>query len=572
MIALVIVIVSIPIVIYLVGTLRGSHRITDADRFFLLPDQITAGEFANSSVAYSFQIATTSVFLVWGYFYGLGAMVSGVFWGVGILLLAAMVPHLAGFLGSRRTLPGFLGERYGSGALRSLASAMVLIAYLGFMLAELVWGSVVLNAIHPSPWFMYFVTFAMGILVLIYLCRGGHQSVIGSDQWQLLIIYLGILATTLGLLFFVRSEEETVNATAFMISLFLLVLLAVVLRNVRGATGGAFSTSSSLPQKLLVVTVAGAVVTCAVLVFLRLDSAPAAGRAIAEGKLFHFGQSPWDYLSLVVVNTVWQLTDVATWQRLGAVKVSRAGGVKDLTPIRKGLLRFAVESPVSWFIAIALGMTLRYVELGFNDETIWGFLGALPANLMADPPFLPEIGGALLAALFMVAIVAAMLSTVDSFLMAGTFVFIYDFLPPTRRLAEGRQDEATGRRLIRAGQFSAVFIIVAGLAGYFALSRLGAGEEVLAVLFGASAGQVSLFPVVMGTLLLKDRAPAARWSVVAVSVGFLGGMYAMWRGLSDPSFAVLPPLFGVALSTPIYCLGALLAARRRRGESLTVNG
>ena len=81
------VLILAPFAIYVWAAFSTPKETLDPDTFFLAPGRISSTEFANTSVAYGFQIASVSVFIAWGYFYGLGAFVNPVFWGVGILLL-----------------------------------------------------------------------------------------------------------------------------------------------------------------------------------------------------------------------------------------------------------------------------------------------------------------------------------------------------------------------------------------------------------------------------------------------------------------------------------------------------
>ena len=159
----------------------------------------------------------------------------------------------------------------------------------------------------------------------------------------------------------------------------------------------------------------------------------------------------------------------------------------------------------------------------------------------------------LVASLFVAGIVAAMLSTADSFLMGSAFTLAYDLAP----CASGSDTGKTGhdsRRALRFGRIAAVAFIVVGLAAYWIASIFG--FDILSILFGAFAAQVSLFPAVFGTILLRERAPSGRWAFLSIIAGFIAGLIAVVVAMNDPTWALYPPLFALGASIPVYAAGA----------------
>ena len=64
---LLVIAVIAPLIVYLrAGFIKAPTFIDDPHKFYTLPQMITPVEFANTSTAYGFQIASVSVFLAWG--------------------------------------------------------------------------------------------------------------------------------------------------------------------------------------------------------------------------------------------------------------------------------------------------------------------------------------------------------------------------------------------------------------------------------------------------------------------------------------------------------------------------
>ncbi len=106
-----------PLAIYLIVALRKTKRELTPDEFFEARGLISPSEFGNTSVAYGFQIASVSIFFAWGFFYGLGAIVNPLFWGLDIILFMLVCGRLGDFFGTTQTLHGLLGSRYNSRAI-----------------------------------------------------------------------------------------------------------------------------------------------------------------------------------------------------------------------------------------------------------------------------------------------------------------------------------------------------------------------------------------------------------------------------------------------------------------------
>ncbi len=557
--------VAAPLAIYLIVALRKTKRDITADEFFEARGLISPSEFANTSVAYGFQIASVSVFFAWGFIFGLGAIVNPLFWGFGIILFMVVCGRLGDFFGTTQTLHGFLAQRYNSHAIAVVASIMTLIGFLGAFTAELVWGSYALAIISPDPWFIGISMTIMATIVAWYVTRAGHLSVVKTDQYQLVFAYLSFVVLVVFLVTLLHWKGDEAGAIGFLLSVATAVMLALVtvsiIRQLRDKdTPTSPDTGRTISFIILSIVILGGIGSI-VNAIIFSSSLGAMSTAVADGRLYDFNQGALNLASLALLPLCWQFADVTMWQRLGAVRLPPADRPNRFSAIKKGLLRYAIESPITWILAIVAGVALRYAEVGVTEESVWNGLAEIPIAISnADTPA-GSIIQLLVASLFAAGIVAAMLSTADSFLIGSAFTIAYDLAP---RVTDSETDTIAQnpRRALRLGRIAVVIFIVAGLASYWIASLFG--FDILSVLFGAFAAQASLFPAVFGTILLRERAPAGGWALASIVGGFVTALIAVGIALTDPSWALYPPLFAIGVSTPIYIAGAAFSKYQER--------
>ena len=553
-----------PLAIYLIVALRKTKRELTPDEFFEARGLISPSEFANTSVAYGFQIASVSIFFAWGFFYGLGAIVNPLFWGLGIILFMLVCGRLGDFFGTTQTLHGFLGGRYNSRLISILASIMTLIGFLGAFTAELVWGSYVLSIISPDPWFIGISMTIMAAIVAWYVTRAGHLSVVKTDQYQLVFAHLSFVVLVVFLVTLLHWKGGEAGSIGFLLSVVTAGLLALngmsIIRQLRDSdTPTSPDTGRTISFIILSIVILGGIVSIVNAVIFS-SSLDAMSTALTDHRLYDFNQGALNLASLALLPLCWQFADVTMWQRLGAVRLPPADRPNRFSAIKKGLLRYAIESPITWILAVVAGIALRYADIGVTEESIWNGLAEIPVALMnADTPA-GSVVQLLVASLFAAGIVAAMLSTADSFLIGSAFTIAYDLAP---RVADSETDTIAHnpRRALRLGRIAVVIFVVAGLASYWIASLFG--FDILSLLFGAFAAQVSLFPAVFGTILLRNRAPSGRWAVASVISGFLAGLIAVMIAFNDPSWSLYPPLFALGASIPVYSIGFMFCSKKK---------
>lgn len=562
-----IIFVLAPLAIYLVVVLRKGRAPITANEFFESRSLISPSEFANSSVAYGFQIASVSIFFAFGYFYGLGGIVNPLFWGIGIILFMLVVGKLGDFFGTTQTLHGFLGKRYKSRAISVIASVMTLIGFLGAFTAELAWGSYVLVIISPNPWFIGISMTVMAAVVAWYVTRAGHLSVVRTDQYQLVFAHAAFVVVVVFAVTLLHWQDEIAGAVGFLLSLGTGVMLALVsfsiIRQLRDKReSGTPDVGWSISLIVLAIMLLGVVVSI-VNAIIFSSSLGALNTAIEDSRLYDFDQGVFNLLSLALLPLCFHFADVTMWQRLGATRLPSPDHPNRFGSIKKGLLRYAIESPITWLLAIVAGVALRYADIGLTDDSIWNGLAEIPAAIITAETPAGVFIQYLVASLFAAGIVAAMLSTADSFLIASTFTLAYDLAP---KVVDDHGDfiAQNPNRALRLGRIASVIFIVTSLGSYWIATALG--FDILSILFGAFAAQVALFPAVFGTIRLRQRAPSGGWAVASVVTGFAAAMVALIIALNDPTWAMYPPLFAFSGSTLVYAYGLIVSRFQGRAR------
>lgn len=568
MTAFVVVLVLSPVLIYLVAALLERRRTVASSEFFLAANQVSSFEFANSSIGYGFQIASVSVFFAWGYLYGFGALVNPIFWGVGIVLFGFLLPRMSSYLGSGKTLHGYLGERYNSRELEVIASIVTLIAFLGTFVAELAWGSAVFKMFSSDPVIVGAIITGMAIVIAIYLVRAGQLNAMRTDQVQLVFTYFGFLALGVSLIWLAGDGGAEDRATSLILSLALAICLVVMslmiwrqIRVERRLVTTERFTLTHFVRPALLVLLAVAVFVLAANLFRTWPDTESVPVVVTSPTFLNFSQGTANLLALALLPLFWQFVDVTMWQRLAAVQLPLDAEQKQrdrLRPIRVGLQRFAFESPVTWLFAIIVGIALRHAPIGINEETIWDGIGNIPIALLDSQISPGQFVGVGLALVFGAAIVAAMLSTADSMLMGALVVFSLDLAPRAKQASDPAATPATSADAIRIGRIAIVLFTVIALSIIWI--QLLSQVQVLPILLGAYAAQLSLAACVIGTLVFGTLPTDKRWAIASVLAGVLATGYATFVALGNPAWALYAPLFALGASVPVYVLGLVISS------------
>lgn len=200
--------ILIPLVLYLlaaasIGIVRSGRSWND---FFLAGRELGTLHLTGSLVATILGASSTIGLVGLGYSRGLpGAwwLLSGT---LGLLVLSKIV-HAVRSTGAR-TLPDLIGNFYGSSA-RKTASALILIAWLGVIAAQIVAAGRIMGVLFGHEWAWMSAT---AIVLMAYTAHGGQRAVVRTDLLQLCVILAGLI---LVLAICLRSAPEALNGLEF---------------------------------------------------------------------------------------------------------------------------------------------------------------------------------------------------------------------------------------------------------------------------------------------------------------------------------------------------------------------
>ena len=553
-----IIIIGIPLLIYVIGALSVAKRdLSHPDDFFLAYKKVGLTTFSSSSIAYAFQVSTIYPFLLWGAsnFY-LVPLINTVCWGLGILLFYLSFNRYKQFIGQDLTLHGFLGTQYGP-SVRTVASYLTIIGFLGFAIAETYFGSKVLLSVIENKSTFYLVVAGSLLFVFGYIAYGGQLSSMRTDQLQLVISYLGVFGIMIYFLYVLVAHNI---ASPGFLSISLIVLSAyipiiLIFRKFKFIKLGEHDTKIN--------RVINSALNFAVCLLMVVLFALAIFKGIYSGSNYavpHFlnieGFGISGLLSLIVLPLAWQFVDLTNWQRLLSVKADKGHDDKSLhANIRRGLLIYAVESPFTWLIFLFFGLLAVTAMPGFTFDDL---LIDIPKHLINSSGLLQHVIGYT----FIVSVIAIMLSTVDSFIVGIIFTFVYDSHKTSRTLLDGKdRNEIINNysKITNAGKIFGFVVILLGVLLFITFDQHipSGGELFINLLLAFYSAQLSFFPLIFGILFLK-RHPNAAWANASMISGAIVGIgLGVYSVIWNPDYAWYPILACMATSAVIYSFGIL---------------
>ncbi len=263
-------------------------------------------------------------------------------------------------------------------------------------------------------------------------------------------------------------------------------------------------------------------------------------------------------ISLALANGLWQFVDISSLQRLQSVefkKTDSASGLSDSrSRIQRGILAAAIEGSGVWVLVILLAFALKT-----NGVTSYSDVHA----------FFRDLSGAslLLTPILVFAIICFMMSTVDGFISAMSYVAYCDIYNHHPDAEEGNSDSLRFPRITTA--LALMFIY----AGYLLLrqslkDRDDADTVLPAILYAIYAVQISIAPAVVVRFFLP-RTISALGVVLSVLAGsaaaILTAISPAKLGIPEASWYVIPPLATLLAATLAYALGTLAGKIVHRG-------
>lgn len=543
-----VLIILIPLVIYLIVALAGKkEKINHPDDYFSAFRKVGETEFTSSSVAYGFQVSTIYPFLFWGASMFLFVpFINAIFWGVGILLFYLSFNKISKYLGKGKTLHGLIGKTYGNKA-RVVASYLTILGFVGYIIAELWFGSRVLLAVFPSNNWIYFSAFIFVFIISIYLFKEGQISSIKTDQLQLTFTYLGVFGIIIYLLYatFKNGQEISGALNWGLIIIIVLAFLILFIRKLKFIK--IFSAIDNILNIVVSLLFASIIILGVMLLFNNGSNFQLGNFVNLEG----FGYL--GLISLIILPLSWQFVDLTNWQRILSVKNDKSEIVNK--SIKNGLLTFSIESPFTWILFIIFGLLIStvYSNLTFEDILI-----DFPKQMINSESTFETIIGYT----FIVSIISIMLSTIDSFIMGIAFTYTYDINSKSKKLIDANKTLEKNQLdsiLAKGKTFGFITVLLSiGLFVVFDKYVKGGGDLFINLLLTFYTASLSFLPLVLGLIFLKKRG-SENWAIASmllsstISIGL--GVYAV---IFNPDYAWYPIIVCTFLSFLIYFLGLFI--------------
>lgn len=538
-----------PVVYYIYVGLRRDSRPRDLNDYFIYDRRVSAKDFANTSIGYSLQMAALFLFADWGIRYGFGAFWVPVFWGLGFLFISLLVPKFDRFISANWTLHGYLHEVFRSRALQVVAATATIIGLWGTMMVEVDYATTIYQPFFATDLGLYLLGILFLCFAFLYITYGGYKAEVNTERVQVPVAYVTLLTVVLSLVLNVYFQGY-VEAFWILNGLLFLLFLLMILAKVR------IAPKYILSDRQLLIPIIGIGLQIAMLLVARF-TAPAALSSSSSPFPSMFADLPRQVyaqgiislISLFLANALWQFVDISNWQRLSSVQLAGQNDTTRYDPIRRGIWRVMIESPVSWGFGVVFGMALRYSGfLKLDDDPSVGvsrFVSIL-ATGQSSIHFLGPHSWVLYP-VFAAAVIAIMLSTVTALLSAITYTAFHD-LPPF-----GARTSLTKARAYT------IVIAICGAFVYYTMRHIY-GVGIQTALYTFYSSQLALFSTVFASFFKRWVSAAA--ALTSILIGIASTFFAaMIISQLDPNLALIPPLFTVVISGLLYVMMAILRAR-----------
>jgi Na+/proline symporter len=560
---------ALPFVTSTLSIFSSKTRVETVRGYFLSDRQLSVDNYLKSTIGYSLQVASISLFFYWTFTFGiLGPSLVAGMWMVGYWLLAHAIEvgRLDHFLAhSSATIHGFVGAAMTSPKSHTAVFAVLVLSLAsvvglgGTMMAEVDYSTqffataVGMNSIGPAVRVLIELTIVA--LIAVYVLWGGYKASVFTDRFQVPFAYVAFSVFGFGAMILIASNQAGFGGSIVicsMLALFALLLWSRRRLLRREAPGNIWDrTTATLtfgPILLLAF--------CTLVALHQLEgqwSFAALRSIIFPGNSDFLGFGWWGAAALVFVNGIWQFIDVSSLQRLQSIDFDDSDSVAAKRRLARIVRATGFEAGVGWLLIILTAVMLKSVGLS-NDLLLQSLL--------------KNNQSALLVAVFIFTVSVYMHSTVACFISALSYISFYDIVPimgPRWRLLP--QDRQLNLARITT---AAVLIIVS--ACYFSLRILIPDEEIAAVLYGIYAFQIVSLPGV-AVALFVPRMPVLPSAVIAsVISGMLvalgtaifpnGWTYLTIAGLDAASWTVIPPFASALVSTVVYVTVAAVVRRQ----------
>jgi Na+/pantothenate symporter len=507
-------------------------------------------------------MAAVFLFADWGFRYGFGGFWVPIFWLLGYLLLYLFIPKFEPFLGKTWTLHGFLGDRFKSPKLQVIAASATILGLWGTMMMEIDYCTAVYAPVLGASW-KDGGTFFLGLFFLAfgasYVIAGGYKATVNNERWQVPIAYSCFIIVILIVISLVRQtgyEIEFKILVGTMAALFGLMIFAKL--NLIGRQKQEHEPMVRDSQIWIPLCGLAGLFIIYTLVPLSTKSIAQDNRlsSLATGLADQIhAQGFLALLSLFVANFFWMPVDVSTWQRISSIKTDPTLSLKErVAPIRKGIFRVMFESPVSWGFGVVFGIALKYSGLftpkddpsiGIQKftEALVGFqLQGLGMGKWLNMVF----------PIFIIGMIAVMLSTIDELLSAITFTTCDDIVE--RKKGQGHALGDTSSLTIP--RIVTFLICLGGAFGFYGL-RYILKVEPANLLYAFYSCQLALFPTVAVSFWAKKFCASA--AISSILIGIAAGLLCAFVTVKGLDLSLVSPLACLALASVTYWVVSLIA-------------
>jgi len=484
--------------------------------FFLARHRYGGEEFAASQIAYQLQMSTVYPFVIWA---ATGdwslALWNTLFYLVGIGLFLALIRRFKesafNIIDSPKTLHDHMARIHRVPGLRMFTALLSVIGFAGLAVFEIVWGATAFKVLFGGSSAIFYVAIVVLALYLtVYFWVGGQGAAIRTDQYQLLLGYIGLHALV------AWSITRPSVSLAHLAAPFLVAWTAVISCLMLIWRLGAWRLlgRARYLRVLNLLTLASVAV---MLVFLvRVSSSD--WRSALTLPAFHPTDPVafhWQLATLAILPFFFQFVDMTNWQRIASLK--------DTRDLRKGLIQYLLESPLSWLFPVIIGLCAPMI---LGNHFTGDFWEGLLAKLCGDQ----SITGALLASLVLVAIVAIFMSTAESLISAIGYAYAYDISSSSRYLIDSTDESDLSDKdrdlIIRTGRRAMACILGIVVFLFIVVDILASkGGTLLGLFLSFYTPMLAFAPAVLLPAILKGkRIPSAFWTWTSIAGGSLVGI------------------------------------------------
>jgi hypothetical protein len=551
----------------------------------------------NASIVYRLGLVALAPLLAWGIY--------GELWPV-ILYLVSVTIGLVIPYALRRpilqvldralvhdrsiTLHEFVARRHGDDSrVRALAAALTTFAILGLIVCIMIGVAIVLRPIFSGNGAIADV-FIAGFFLLVAICTvfAGRLGILYATQVQLGLIYFGLFAATVFLLYLQGSSVGAMPLKAIVALLLIAAICAVVYfrrraryldTSVRPNTAAADAPRSREPfgvrlfvrlQKILNTVVGILAMTLMVLsiVVAGLEFFLGGGGAIVDESLAALrtgtSYSAMTLISLIALPLLHPIVDIVNWQRLAAFARLRGGDALKDDEWNKAFktysVTYAIEVPLMALFVVLFGVV---AGLTLTGTSIGDAASVFLTSLLGQENSVATI----IAALLMLGLLALAAATIGALFAAALSVVSADLVPTSRSEADDSQD----RKPARTPLLSALVLGALVLATFVAADMIGPHtldtNGLLGALLGVASAQIVLVPLILMPLLAGSGRFATVTPGWALTVLLVGGAIAVGMTIAGLMFAQVAALSwavpAVLVATVLMYLAGVMASPQR---------